>query len=195
MTLAIDIKAGRLLKYTSREVAHKMGNGRILFDSAEELLQDRNTTMHVLVEAYNANAKRKIERFESKKVGCERIFKIASDLEIEQTPFKEKDMESKPVKALGEMLRFGKKETEPQAINTEAVNDKPVSKRKSSYAGKILKSLCTVNPRREATHGFHSMGILINAGAPISFESYIEQGGRLNDLKWDIEKGHVEVID
>ncbi len=39
------------------------------------------------------------------------------------------------------------------------------------------------------------MGILINAGEPVSYESYIAQGGRRQDLAWDIQKGYAGILD
>ena len=58
----------------------------------------------------------------------------------------------------------------------------------------LIKCLVDKNPRRQNTHGFHSMGILINAGEPVSYEAYIAQGGRRQDLAWDINKGYAEVV-
>jgi len=59
----------------------------------------------------------------------------------------------------------------------------------------MIKCLVEKNPRRQNTHGFHSMGILINAGEPVSYESYIAQGGRRQDLAWDIQKGYAGILD
>lgn len=68
--------------------------------------------------------------------------------------------------------------------------------RKATGAGKKLYPLPDVislgNPRRVGTHGHKSMQIIIdNPG--ILTEDYLSKGGRLNDLRWDIERGRVEL--
>ena len=62
--------------------------------------------------------------------------------------------------------------------------------RKSQFAGKVLTSKCETNPRRTNTHGHKSHQIILdNPG--ITTEDFIEQGGRANDLKWDIDHDFV----
>ena len=65
--------------------------------------------------------------------------------------------------------------------------------KRASFKGKMIRSKTPTNPRREATKGFHSMQILIDAGVSISYEDYVAGGGRPNDLAWDISKGNAEV--
>ena len=43
------------------------------------------------------------------------------------------------------------------------------------------------NPRREGTFGFESFG-LIRSGMTV--EKFVEAGGRMKDLHWDIQHGH-----
>lgn len=46
------------------------------------------------------------------------------------------------------------------------------------------------NPRRQNSHGYRSLQIVIdNPG--ITTEEYVAKGGRLNDLRWDIAHGNV----
>lgn len=67
--------------------------------------------------------------------------------------------------------------------------------RKSQYSGMRLKATVETNVRREGTHGFKSLGILIAAGKEgILYEDYLKKGGRLNDLVWDINKDHVVAV-
>jgi deoxyribonuclease (pyrimidine dimer) len=84
----------------------------------------------------------------------------------------------------------------PKAPKAESTQ--PKARRVSAYSGKSLHPAkfaddgSAVNPRREGSHGFNSMQIIIsNPG--ISFEEYISSGGRLNDLAWDIEHGNCRV--
>lgn len=72
--------------------------------------------------------------------------------------------------------------------------DQAVGTKMPSPKGKLLKKLVDKNPRKEATHGFHSMGILINSDEPVSYETYLAEGGRPQDLRHDWNKGHVEII-
>lgn len=62
--------------------------------------------------------------------------------------------------------------------------------RPSQNAGKKIHKLVKENPRREGTPG-HKSFALITSG--MSYEKYIELGGRPADLNYCIEKGHVEV--
>lgn len=62
--------------------------------------------------------------------------------------------------------------------------------RKSELLGKSLTCTSDGNQRREGSHGHKSLQIVIdNPG--ITTEAFIEAGGRLVDLKWDIDKGNV----
>lgn len=64
--------------------------------------------------------------------------------------------------------------------------------RKSALAGKKLTHTKDgTNPRREGTHGYKSHQIILdNPG--ITTEAFLEAGGRMNDLNWDISHGHVK---
>ena len=73
-------------------------------------------------------------------------------------------------------------------------SDQAVDTKMPSPKGKFLKKLVEKTPRKEATHGFHSMGILINSDEPVSYETYLAEGGRPQDLRHDWKKGHVEII-
>ena len=46
------------------------------------------------------------------------------------------------------------------------------------------------NPRREGAIGWHSWN-LIKKGMTVA--EYIDAGGRMKDLRWDIAKGYIEV--
>lgn len=62
--------------------------------------------------------------------------------------------------------------------------------RTSQFAGKKITKVSKENPRREGTHGHKSFS-LITSG--MTYESYIEKGGRRNDLEFDVKKGYVKV--
>lgn len=73
--------------------------------------------------------------------------------------------------------------------------------RKSANAGKRLfhtvkenQEGAIVNPRKAGSHGHKSMAILIAAGTDgILYEDFIKQGGRPQDLKWDVSHGNARV--
>lgn len=74
-------------------------------------------------------------------------------------------------------------------------SSEPKGRRTSAFSGKTLHPAkfaddgSPVNPRREGSHGFNSMQIIIsNPG--IGYDEYISAGGRLNDLTWDIKHGN-----
>ncbi len=186
---AINFKNSTIRAFTSTSVARKMGNGLVIFTSVDELLADRNTTGRGLVEVYNSYADKPVKKFADNKTGAERIIKLAQNMNVEITPFDssaniEKKIQELPVKAgpVSSEL-FGK-----------IVKDDAKQPRRGKYSGKMIRCLVEKNPRRENTKGFHSMGILINSSVPVSYENYISEGGRPNDLAWDLEKGHVELV-
>jgi hypothetical protein len=52
----------------------------------------------------------------------------------------------------------------------------------------------TGNPRRAGSHGHRSLQIIIdNPG--LTVDDYREKGGRLNDLRWDIEHGNCSLLE
>lgn len=65
---------------------------------------------------------------------------------------------------------------------------------RASMNGKIIIDLepGVVNPRRPNTHGSKSMQI-IKDHPGLSISVFLEKGGRLQDLSWDIKKGNVRV--
>lgn len=62
--------------------------------------------------------------------------------------------------------------------------------RKSQYAGKVIRKVETKNPRRDGTAGFSSWEALKSG---MTYEKYIEAGGRRQDLEWDLERGWVKL--
>jgi hypothetical protein len=62
--------------------------------------------------------------------------------------------------------------------------------RPSAFAGKVIRKVADKNPRREGTHGFNSWECIKNG---MSYEKYLEAGGRRTDLAWDLAKGYVKL--
>ena len=86
-------------------------------------------------------------------------------------------------------------------VKEKKVKEKKVAKeggkkgRASSFEGKIIKvsSELEENPRREGSHGYKSMQILLDNRNGISYEDYITNGGRRQDLAWDIAHGNAHL--
>lgn len=58
--------------------------------------------------------------------------------------------------------------------------------------------VAAMNPRRANTHGFRSWEVIVKFLAKtgkktMPVATYIENGGRMKDLRWDILHGHAEV--
>lgn len=63
--------------------------------------------------------------------------------------------------------------------------------RKPTASNKRLTAVCEGNERRQNSHGYRSLQIVLdNPG--ITTEDYLLKGGRLNDLRWDIAHGNVK---
>ena len=92
----------------------------------------------------------------------------------------------------------GDRRTDPNAtqpkVETKMLDNTEDQKsgrgRKSDLLGKTLNHVKESNDRREGSHGHKSLQIIIdNPG--ITTEAFVEAGGRLVDLKWDMDKGNV----
>jgi len=190
---AIDYKQNTIRAFSSKRVAQKMGNGLVVFSSAGELAENRNTTMQGIVSVFNNYARNinsgVVKRFADISTGAKRVIKVAESLPIEETPFEHLNGEEKMNE---EVLNQDENKADVE-IHVKSANKPKKRGRNSGFEGKMIKCLVEKNPRRQNTHGFHSMGILINAGEPVSYESYIAQGGRRQDLAWDIDKGYAEI--
>jgi len=188
---AIDYKQNTIRAFSSKRIAQKMGNGLVVFSSVDELLENRNTTNQGIVRVYNNNTKVAVKRFTDTRTGAARLLKLAQEIPVEQTPFEHLNGEKKMNE---EILNQDDNKADVE-VHVKSANATKKRGRKAGFEGKMIRALVEKNPRRQNTHGFHSMGILINAGEPVSYESYIAQGGRRQDLAWDIQKGYAGILD
>jgi len=179
---ALDIKRTNVRAFVSEKEARSHGNGFVFFTTADQLAADRNVTGRLLVDTYNNIANKPVKKFADNKKGAERILKEVSRMQPETPMF---DKGEQPVDAITDNV---------VEVKVKSVNDKKKRGRASGYEGKMIKAACDKNPRRENTHGFNSMAILLNADGPVSYEDYLHAGGRRQDLAWDIEKGYAKVV-
>jgi hypothetical protein len=145
--------------YESAEVAKQSGNGYSIVEKVEDLSDLRAFPTQALVNLYNQTAERKVTRFRDRATAERKVFQMLSEQVAD------------PVESESD-------EQEP----TQEVKAKRVS-----FKGKMIEAICKENPRRAGTGGFKSMQILIDANGPISFEDFLEAGGRRVDFAWDLE--------
>lgn len=133
-------------------------------------------------------------------------FKEPSDLEAKAAAIAAKREETKAAKAAKtaenrakmDALKAEKKAAKEAAKAAKAAGSTERKGRTSEFAGKLIKLTAAIaekgNPRKVGTFGHKSMEIIINAGGDgIRYEEFASEGGRPNDLRWDIDKGHVTV--
>ncbi len=187
VTYTLNPKSLVVKAYESDKVARSMGNGVAFFKNADELLADRNVTGPLLVSAYNELTDKPVKKFSDNKTGAKRFMDAIADIHVTTTPFDGGTKVKSPpqIDALPGMTPLG-------------IAPKKVAKPRGSFAGKVINVLVTANPRKENKKevcGYASFQLLLNHGVDMPYELYIKQGGRLQDLKWDIDHGWAEVKD
>ena len=189
---AIDLKTLEIKAYVNTKVAQGMGNGSALFTNMEELCENTNMSTDKILSAFNHNSENAVKRFSDRKTGIKRLFKLVEDTPITQTYWDSGEYNAKlgSKKASDEMELYREK--------VPATEPKKVAKPRGAFAGKMIKPLLTENPRKVNTKevcGYASFELLLKHGADMPYEFYIKSGGRLQDLKWDIDHGWAEVYD
>jgi hypothetical protein len=184
VTYTLNPKSLVVKAYESDKVARSMGNGVAFFKNADELLADRNITGPLLVSAYNELTGKPVKKFSDNKTGAKRFMDAIADIHVTTTPFDGGTKVKSPpqIDALPGMTPLGIAPKKPRG----------------SFAGKVINVLVTANPRKENKKevcGYASFQLLLNHGVDMPYELYIKQGGRLQDLKWDIDHGWAEVKD
>jgi hypothetical protein len=72
----LNLRTFKTVTASSKSEAERLGNGSIIFGSAEELAKDPNTTGQILCRAYNEMSPVQIDRFADKVSGAKRLFKL-----------------------------------------------------------------------------------------------------------------------
>ena len=193
----LNLKTFKTVVASSEQEAKNLGNGSIIFRSSEQLAKNPNTTGQVLVRAFNELSPVETKKFADKFSGAKRLFKLVQESSPKNDfygKFESSDVSKETYNSIEELAASAEKNMDLYKEKVLSNNEKP-KKPRGKFAGKVIKLLVDKNPRREATHGFHSMGILINASpSNVTFEDYIKDGGRIADLQWDLNKGNVELI-
>jgi hypothetical protein len=83
-----------------------------------------------------------------------------------------------------------KKKTAKKSVK-KVKKDKPQpAGRKSAFSGKKINKVAKENPRRKGSIGFKSFALIKNG---MTYEQYLEAGGRRQDLAFDLTAGHVKL--
>ena len=84
----------------------------------------------------------------------------------------------------------------PQAPAVEPVAKKPAGPKftQKSLAGKVIHLLVKENPKRPNTKAFDIFQLYFTH-APLTVEKFFELGGRMSDVKCDVEKGYASLKD
>lgn len=195
---AIDFKKSTIRAFKSKSSARNMGNGLVLFTSADELLENRNTTGRGLVEVYNNCTDKPVKKFTDNKTGASRIFKLAQDIHVESTPFDEAPKKTPQVPPMEGMAPLGI--SAPSSLTRTQIRKlSKIEKPRGKFVGKCIKVLVDENPRRAGGHGHKMMEWLLAenkklGGGIIEYADYVAAGGRPQDLQWDIDRKWVEVV-
>lgn len=158
-------------------------------------------TNEVVLRIYNALADKPVKKFDNKEAGHERTVQLLNDkfgslASPDDQPEEQETAQDSPA----EPGKSTKRKTKESTMATKKAAKKAVKKaaKKTNGAGrkpridtsKKLKKLVDKNPRREGTHGYKSFSLISNG---MTVEKYLEKGGRMNDLNWDIKHKYVEL--
>jgi len=180
---AINTNTLQCRPFASEEEMRSSGNIWHGFRSAEDLeskMVGLGLTITKMATIYNKVSEKEVKKFADKKTAAKRVFNAIADqvVTIDEIVKKPKTPQIDPLPGMTPLgLTPAPKTTRGQ------------------FAGKWIHNLAGDNPRREGTVGHKSFEILIRHGADMPYEAYIENGGRRQDLAWDINKGFVEVHD
>ncbi len=204
---SIDIKNFGIRAFESRATAKTWANGCLIFSNIDEMLDNPNVTLTTFANMFNANSPAKVKRFADKKTAAKRLFNLVEELDL---PVRGDD----PVEETADVKKAR------AVAKARQVHLKAKQKRNARHelVGKVIRSTVRYgtfytcnpefvskeqmeslhNPRKEGTKGYASHQILIDNQKEdkdqwMDFELYTSLGGRLEDARWDIKKGWVEV--
>ena len=186
---SIDIKNFGIKAYDTEATAKVMANGCLIFSNIDEMLDNPNVTLTTFANMFNANSPAKVKRFADKKTAAKRLFNLVEELDL---PVRGDD----PIAETADVKKARAVAKARQVLKAKET----IRKRNARHelVGKFIRSKGVYNPRKFNTKGYVSHQILIDNQKDhvdqwMSFELFTELGGRLEDARWDIKKGWVEV--
>lgn len=180
---------GIIKAYPSRSLALKDGNGFTIFSDESDLLKKEALTLSQMVVFYNHhNSAQPVKKFSDRAVAAKRIFNLAQA--------KAEKVEMPNIAPTNETVRETMENLKTAKAAKVKAEKKTAAKRgrKSEFAGvKIFPAEgLKENPRREGGFGYKAMAFIM-ANPGVSYEDFVEAGGRRQDLAWDIAKGNVTI--
>ena len=206
---SIDIKNFGIKAYETEATAKVMANGCLIFSNIDEMLDNPNVTLTTFANMFNANSPAKVKRFADKKTAAKRLFNLVEELDL-------------PVRGNDPIAETADVKKARAVAKARQVHLKAKQKRNPRHelVGKVIRSTVRYgtfytcnpefvskeqmeslhNPRKEGTKGYASHQILIDNQKEdkdqwMSFELFTSLGGRLEDARWDIKKGWIDVKD
>jgi hypothetical protein len=151
----------------------RLDEGSVLVTKVAEMENVPSATLTALYnKAALAGGGKEIKKFADRESGNKRTFDALELIATKGTP--------------GEKVANVKTPRKPRAEGESSGR----RGRTSSFAGGTLTKQQKENPRREGTHGYNSYALIRDG---MKYETFIEKGGRLKDLAWDVAKGYVVV--
>jgi hypothetical protein len=210
---SIDIKNFGIKAYESEATAKVMANGCLIFSNIDEMLDNPNVTLTTFANMFNANSPAKVKRFADKKSAAKRLFNLVEELDLSvrgDAPVEE-TADVKKARAVAKARQVLKAKENAKKRNPRHELVGKFIRAKVLFKSHFFPSMMGLtqeqldakglhNPRKPYTNGHVSHQILINNQQEnidqwMSFELYTSLGGRLEDARWDIKKGWVEVKD
>ena len=92
-----------------------------------------------------------------------------------------------------------KNTTKKTSRKTTSASTRKTTSKKTVERNRIDAKLFIVptvdgNPRRKGSFGHKSFSIIAGARKPVQVEQFVNKGGRLRDLHWDITKGNAKLV-
>lgn len=176
-TFAFDFdRSKEILAFPTKRDALNNGNGFLIVQEPADIAKS-TIPLDNLVQFYNAhNTTNPIKSFRDRKTAADRLLALAE--------------------AKAKIIKSAEQENEMQ---NAALKKEPSTEtrkgRTSSFHGKVIRLApgITTNPRREGTHGYKSMEIIMKSKVGVIYEDFIRQGGRRQDLAWDLAHGNVVI--
>lgn len=152
----------------------------------------KHFSMHELTELYKAlSGGDGPSRFRDMVKGASRVWAVIQGTwaQMNQAEDAEQTTEGTETEQEDGVKKTAKKATRGRAKTSPAVKRGAGSRSRIDRDMKIHK-LVSENPRKKGTEGYKSWDIMTNG---MKVGTFLEKGGRIQDLKWDLERKRVEL--
>tara|TARA_R110000772_G_scaffold20196_3_gene56099 strand:+ start:5870 stop:6493 length:624 start_codon:yes stop_codon:yes gene_type:complete len=185
----------KVVKFSSRKEASQTGNGFAIVESPDEIAKLRGWTIDEFAALFYtlkpADYKFDAKEFypTTRKVAAERLWLLFDACDQKDQYNDDGRLSFKTPISSSKIhlptLKPGKKLAKPKSI-------------RNGTRWKWIKINTKANPRRANTKpvcGYASFEILLRHGADMPYDLYIKEGGRAQDINWDVKKGWAEIYE